>query len=74
MMLKFDIYYISEAILLFEHNFEIIIEINGIVWLKSQVCNQMHIFLEGVFVVTWPNIVHYYLEAGDVLVLGPKMF
>lgn len=39
MILKFDVYYISEAIVLFEHNFEIIMEINETVWLKAQVLN-----------------------------------
>lgn len=74
MILKFDVYYISEAILLFEHNFEIIMEIDGTIWLKAKVLNQMHIFLECVFVVRLFNIVHYYFEIGDVLMLVPKMF
>lgn len=39
MILKFDVYYISEATLLFELNFEIIMEINETVWLKAQVLN-----------------------------------
>lgn len=70
MVLKFDVYYISGAILLFEHNFEIIMEINGPVWLKAQVLNDTH-FVECVFVVTLLNVVHYYLEVGDVLMLVP---
>lgn len=74
MILKFDVYYISQAILLFEHYFEIIMEINGTVWLKAQGLNTMHIFLECIFVVTLLNIVRYYLEAGYVLMLVPKMF
>lgn len=74
MILKFDVYYISEAIVLFEHNFEIIMEINETVWLKAQILNQTHSFLECMFVVTLLNIVHCYLGAREVLVLVPKMF
>lgn len=41
-----DVYYISEAVFLFEHNFEIVMEINRTIWLKTQVFYQMYIFLE----------------------------
>lgn len=37
MIPKFDVYYISEAVLLFENNFEIIMKINRIIQLKARV-------------------------------------